>query len=103
MGENNNIDLNKFLEEMTKVRPEVLTKEAKKLFDTIMDILDRNEKLELENQKKDKVIYEMADALDRYDRGNIKYDFETVYKEYPRLPFYKCIIKYFERKVEEQE
>ena len=38
-------DIEKLIEEMTKVRPEMLNKEALKLFNTIMLALDDRDKL----------------------------------------------------------
>ena len=38
-------EIENFIEEMTKVRPEKLTDEGKKLFNTIMKILDEREML----------------------------------------------------------
>ena len=41
----NNEEIEKLIEDMTKVRPEMLNKEALKLFNTIMKILDERDTL----------------------------------------------------------
>lgn len=41
----------KFIQEMTEVRSEKLNKEVLKLYNTIMQILDRNKQLETENKE----------------------------------------------------
>ncbi len=43
-------EIEKFIKDMTKVRPEMLNEEALKLFNTIMRILDRIDQLERENK-----------------------------------------------------
>lgn len=40
-----NKEIENFIEEMTKVRPEVLNEEALKLFNTIMKVLDERDNL----------------------------------------------------------
>lgn len=44
-------DIEELIEEMTKVRPEMLNEEALKLFNTIMLALDDRDKLIKENKK----------------------------------------------------
>lgn len=44
-------DIEKLIEELTKVRPEMLNKEALKLFNTIMAILDERDELIKENKE----------------------------------------------------
>lgn len=39
-------EIEKFIQEMTEVRPDELNKEALRLYNTIMQILDKNEQLE---------------------------------------------------------
>lgn len=41
----NNEDIEKLIEDMTKVRPEMLNEEALKLFNTIMKIIDERDTL----------------------------------------------------------
>ena len=41
----NNEEIEKLIEDMTKVRPEMLNEEALKLFNTIMKIIDERDKL----------------------------------------------------------
>lgn len=47
----NEANIEEFIEELTKVRPEMLNEEALKLFNTIMAILDERDKLKEENKK----------------------------------------------------
>lgn len=44
-------DIENLIEELTKVRPEMLNKEALKLFNTIMAILDERDRLRKENRE----------------------------------------------------
>mgnify|MGYP003300858258 CR=1 FL=1 len=44
-------DIENLIEELTKVRPEMLNEEALKLFNTIMAVLDERDKLIEENKK----------------------------------------------------
>ena len=44
-------EIEKFIQEMTEVRPDKLNKEALRLYNTIMQILDKNEQLKTNNQK----------------------------------------------------
>ena len=44
-------EIEKFIQEMTEVRPDELNKEALRLYNTIMQILDKNEQLETENKE----------------------------------------------------
>lgn len=44
-------NIENLIEELTKVRPEVLNEEALKLFNTIMAILDERDKLKKENKE----------------------------------------------------
>lgn len=44
-------EIEKFIQEMTEVRPEKLNEEALKLYSKIMEILDKNEQLEADKQK----------------------------------------------------
>lgn len=106
-------ETDKFIEEMTKVRPEVLTPEAKKLFYTIMQILndnillkeslkdkceiaDERNQLLVENQKKDKIIDEMAKWL---------YEDDTWfgYGSFKEINTPEKIKRFFIKKVDEQE
>lgn len=43
-------DINKLIEELTKVRPDELSTEGLKLFNKINEIIDKNEELEEENE-----------------------------------------------------
>ena len=43
-------DINKLIEELTKVRPDELSKEGLKLFNKINEIIDKNKELEEENK-----------------------------------------------------
>lgn len=67
------------------------------------DLQSKLDQVKAEKIKLNKTIDEMAEALDRYDRGNIKYDFERVFEEHPTLSYKECIKLYFIKKVEEQE
>lgn len=44
-------DIENLIEQMTKVRPEMLNEEALKLFNTIMAVLDERDKLIKENKE----------------------------------------------------
>ena len=43
-------DINKLIEELTKVRPDELSTEGLKLFNKINEIIDKNKELEEENK-----------------------------------------------------
>lgn len=43
-------EIEKFIQEMTEVRPDKLNKEGLRLYNIIMKILDKNEQLETENK-----------------------------------------------------
>ena len=45
-------DINKLIEELTKVRPDELSKDGLKLFNKINEIIDINKELEEKNKKK---------------------------------------------------
>lgn len=50
-----------FIEELTKVRPGMLSEEGLKLFNTIMAILDERDKLKKENEKlEEKLMYALS-------------------------------------------
>ena len=49
-------EIEKFIQEMTEVRPDKLNKEALRLYNTIMQILDKNEQLETENKELKNII-----------------------------------------------
>ena len=55
-------DIENLIEELTKVRPEMLNEEALKLFYTIMAILDERDKW----RKKIKEIRDKAEVMDYY-------------------------------------
>ena len=61
-------DIENLIEELTKVRPEMLNEEALKLFNTIMAVLDERDKLIKENK-------ELKAKLDEINHIN----FPTVY------------------------
>jgi hypothetical protein len=61
-------DIESLIEQMTKVRPEMLNEEALKLFNTIMAVLDDRDKLIKENK-------ELKSKLDEISNIN----FPTVY------------------------
>ena len=44
-------DIETLIEELTKVRPEMLNEEALKLFNTIMAVLDERDRLKKENRE----------------------------------------------------
>lgn len=75
------VNIESFIEEMTKVRPEVLTPEAKKLFDTIMQILDEN--LLLKESLKDK-----CDIAD--ERNQLLIDKQKLNKVIDEITEYIC-------------
>lgn len=52
----NKEEIENFIEEMTKVRPEMLNKQALELFNTIMEILDHVEELEADNYEQNNII-----------------------------------------------
>ena len=68
-------EIENLIEELTKVRPEMLNEEALKLFNTIMAVLDERDKLKEENQE---LINELQDKDDeiRFANRDIKV-FET--------------------------
>lgn len=57
-------DIEKLIEELTKVRPEMLNEEALKLFNTIMAILDERDKLIEKNRKLEEEKYNHIPRLD---------------------------------------
>lgn len=113
------INVESFIEEMAKVQPEVLTPEAKKLFDTIMQILDENlllkeslkdkcdiaderNQLLIDKQKLNKVIDEMSKFMS-YDYCIPTVREECKIGEATPKECASCIKQYFIKKVEEQE
>lgn len=70
-------DIENLIEELTKVRPEMLNEEALKLFNTIMAILDERDKLKEEN-KELKFCHEHQ-CKDVYDLQNKILELETEY------------------------
>lgn len=63
-----NLDINKFIEEMTNVRPEMLTSEAKKLFNTIIQIIDERNQLLADNQDLKKMIEFNRDYINALEK-----------------------------------
>jgi hypothetical protein len=57
-------DIEKLIEELTKVRPEMLNEEALKLFNTIMAILDERDELIEKNRKLEEENYNHIPRLD---------------------------------------
>lgn len=53
----------KVLDELQGVRPEVLTGEAKRLFEAIMKIADERDNLKEESEQKDKIIDLIAEKI----------------------------------------
>ena len=116
------VNIESFIEEMTKVRPEVLTPEAKSLFNTINTILDENltlkeaikdkceiaderNQLLVENQKLNKVIDEMAEMIVKIpENSDNPQTLAIIRKINSNLVEKKEAIKqFFIKKVEEQE
>lgn len=112
------VNIEEFIEEMIKVRPEVLTEEAKKLFKTINMIIDENlflkealkgkcevaderNNLLIENQKLNKVIDEMAKFMS-YDYCVLAEENCEISKATPEKCV-GCIKRFFMKKVEENE
>ena len=58
-------DINKLIEELTKVRPDELSKEGLKLFNKINEIIDKNKELEEENKELKPCKY----SIDFYELG----------------------------------
>lgn len=57
----NSNEVENVIEELTKVRPEMLNEEALKLFNTIMAILDERDRLKKENKKlEEKLMYALS-------------------------------------------
>lgn len=65
-------EIEKFIQEMTEVRPDKLNKEALRLYNTIMQILDKNEQLETENKNlkvnNQKLIEKLEETRDNLER-----------------------------------
>lgn len=60
-------EIEKLIEALTKVRPEMLNKEALKLFNTIMAVLDERDRWKL----KIKEIRDKAEVMDYYTLNNV--------------------------------
>lgn len=62
-------DIDKLIEELTKVRPDELSTDGLKLFNKINEIIDKNKELEEENTELKKCLEVTSKALD-----NVAYD-----------------------------
>ena len=60
-------DIESLIEQLTKVRPEMLNEEALKLFNTIMDVLDERDLLKRQIEIKDSYLSLMWDLGVDYD------------------------------------
>ena len=58
-------EIEKLIENMTKVRPEMLNKEGLKLFNTIMKILDERDNLKADNYEANNIINDYIDERER--------------------------------------
>lgn len=94
-------DINKFIKELTKVRPEMLNEEALKLFNTIMAILDERENLLKAYKQDEKMIDLMAEEMKskEYEYEDMCLYSEDCHGEYCE----KCIKEYFRKKVGSNE
>lgn len=94
----------KVLDELQGVRPEVLTGEAKRLFEAIMKIADERDNLKEELEQKDKIIDLMADEI----ANNIvntcpleDYNYDLDCENKCNDNYKECWKQYFENKVKE--
>ena len=60
------INIENLIEQLTKVRPEMLNKEALKLFNTIMAVLDERDRLREKNTYQSKTIIELEEQIKYY-------------------------------------
>lgn len=93
------------LDEMQRVRPEMLDGEAKRLFEAIMQIADERDKLNQKIKEKDKQINLMANCIATNDSNLCQYlDMTTKCKYYAGengKTCDDCIKQYFENKAKE--
>ena len=93
------------LDEMQRVRPEMLDSEAKRLFEAIMQIADERDKLNQKIKEKDKQINLMANHIATNDSNLCQYlDMTTKCKYYAGengKTCDDCIKQYFEKKAKE--
>ena len=82
----NKEEIEKLIEDMTKVRPEMLNEEALKLFNTIMKILDERETLIKERDYYKARYLEFNNA---FIEGGIKLNKEAMLKDLKRSKLYE--------------
>lgn len=70
-------NIENLIEQLTKVRPEMLNEEALKLFNTIMAVLDERDRLKEENRKLQEAVYK--EHTSGYSQG--VYDCSEGWKE----------------------
>ena len=68
-------EIEKFIQEMTEVRPDKLNKEALRLYNTIMQILDKNEQLETENKELKEYKQKLIEKLEKDIKKNNEFEF----------------------------
>lgn len=66
-------EIENFIQEMTEVRPDKLNEEGLRLYNTIMQILDKNEQLETENKELEtnnkKLIEKLEEDIENSEKG----------------------------------
>lgn len=65
-------DIENLIEQLTKVRPEMLNEETLKLFNTIMAILDERDKLKRDNRELEEKCQRYKECKDEYNRKYIE-------------------------------
>ena len=82
-------EIEKFIQEMTEVRPDKLNKEALRLYNTIMQILDKNEQLETENKELKEYKQKLIEKLEKDIKKNNEFEFMPLQIEKAYNNYYK--------------
>ena len=93
----------KVLDELQGVRPEMLNGEAKRLFEAIMEIADERDNLYLEIQEKEKLINALVDYIAKEDIDEEVCKHIKCVDNEEEKDCRECVKKFFESKIKESE
>ena len=93
----------KVLDKLQGVRPEMLNGEAKRLFEAIMKIADERDNLYLEIQEKEKLINTLVDYIAKEDIDEEVCKHIKCVDNEEEKDCRECVKKFFESKIKESE
>ena len=93
----------KVLDELQDVRPEMLNGEAKRLFEAIMEIADERDNLYLEIQEQEKIINMLVDYIAKEDIDEEVCKHIKCVDNEEEKDCRECVKKFFESKIKESE